>query len=212
MTRLESIVLIGLLSAVIMFAGDMTLYYDKADYVGDGTLNPIISIMKKESRNRLYLGGMIGPVCAWIYCIGYYHMVLMMDEQHKTAGWILFLLNCLGIILGGAYHSHCANLGLIGRLEHQPAMEEVLRYMNVQQKLSFTIQGLCFAGLLIAIAAGWTILPNWCCIFTPGVLFLLLPLVRKLPKGFHMIICGGWTNIVSILYYLIIFVVIRMEL
>ena len=27
---------------------------------------------------------------------------------------VIFLLSCLGIIAGGAYHSHCAYLGLLG--------------------------------------------------------------------------------------------------
>ena len=37
--------------------------------------------------------------------------------------------------------------------------------------------------------------------FWLGILFLLFPLTRKLPKGFHMIISGGWTNLISVIYY-----------
>ena len=45
---LNTILLIGLSGAILMFIGDMALYYSKEDYVADGTLNPIIDIMKTE--------------------------------------------------------------------------------------------------------------------------------------------------------------------
>ena len=83
---LNTILLIGLSGAILMFIGDMALYYSKEDYVADGTLNPIIDIMKTESRTRLYVGGIMGPVAAFLYCIGYYHLVLVMNEQYQILG------------------------------------------------------------------------------------------------------------------------------
>lgn len=201
MTLLQIILLIGLLGAVFMFLGDMTLYYNKNDYAADGTLNPIINIMKTENRTRLYIGGIMGPVAAFFYCIGYYHLVLFIDDRFAIAGWGCFLVNCLGIICGGAYHSHCANLGLIGRLENAEAMDEVLKYMNAQKLVAFGIQAVGFIALAVFILAGWTTFPRWMAIVTPGVLVMLTPIMRKLPKGFHMIICGGWTNLISVIYY-----------
>ena len=56
---------IGFLGAILMFVGDMALYYSKQDYVTDGTLRPIIAIMKNLSRRRLYIGGMLGPIAAF---------------------------------------------------------------------------------------------------------------------------------------------------
>ena len=34
------------------------------------------------------------------------------------------------------------------------------------------------------------------------LMFLLKPLARKLPKGLHMVISGGFTNIIFVVYYL----------
>ena len=130
---LEITMVIGLIGAFLMFCGDMTLYYSKNDYKHDGTLNPIIDIMKKVSTKRLYIGGMIGPLTAFLYCIGYYHLVLFTKEDYVTFGWVLFIINCLGIICGGAYHSHCANLGLIGRHDKE-SLKEVENYLNFQKK------------------------------------------------------------------------------
>ena len=193
--------IIGLTGAVLMLCGDMTLYFSKDDYKHDGTLNPIIDIMKKAGTKRLYIGGIIGPVTAFLYCVGYFHLVLFAKDKFVVLGWILFLVNCLGIIFGGAYHSHCANLGLIGRHEDEDTLKEVTSFLDFQKKVAFGIQAVGFIGMSLMIVMGWSVLPRWMIVFTPLVLILLLPLVRKLPKGIHMVVCGGWTNMISVIYY-----------
>jgi len=111
------------------------------------------------------------------------------------------LINSLGIICGGAYHSHCANLGLIGRHEDENTLKEVTSFLDFQKKVAFGIQAIGFIGMSFMIVMGWSVFPRWMIVFTPLVLILLLPLVRKLPKGIHMIVCGGWTNMISVIYY-----------
>ena len=61
--------IVGLAGALLMFCGDMTLYYDKNDFIHDGTINPIVNIMKKLPPLRVMIGGWIGPVAAFLYCI-----------------------------------------------------------------------------------------------------------------------------------------------
>lgn len=61
-------IIIGIIAAILMFTGDMLLYYDKKDYVSDGTFQPVISLMKNVSDKRLYAGGIIGPIAAFLYC------------------------------------------------------------------------------------------------------------------------------------------------
>ena len=99
--NLKGILFIGLAGAFLMFCGDMILYYSKDDYINDGTLNPVIEIMKQVSTGRLYAGGILGPLTAFLYCIGYYHLVLFAKDGYETFGRTLFLINCLGIICGG---------------------------------------------------------------------------------------------------------------
>ena len=48
--------IVGLIGAILMFAGDMTLYYDPNDYCNNGSLDPIINIMKKLPKQRVMLG------------------------------------------------------------------------------------------------------------------------------------------------------------
>ena len=86
-----TVIAVGLIGALLMFCGDMTLYFDKDDYVQDGTINPIIDIMKKLPPKRVMLGGLIGPVAAFLYCIGFYHIVLITDEAFHNAAFAAFL-------------------------------------------------------------------------------------------------------------------------
>jgi hypothetical protein len=54
----------------------------------------------------------------------------------------------------------------------------------------------------ILIASGHTLLPRWMFLLSPGILFLLRPAVARLPKGIRIIVSGGWTNWISVIYYL----------
>ncbi|MBR1599685.1 MAG: hypothetical protein IJ661_12355 [Lachnospiraceae bacterium] len=193
--------IVGLIGAILMFAGDMTLYYDPNDYDNNGSLEPVINIMKKLPKKRVMIGGIIGPVAAFLYCIGFYHIVLMADESVHIPAIISFLLCCMGIISGGAYHSHCAYLGLLGEDEQRKDLDIVMDYLK---RIGFILYGGEGAGLLIftiLILMGRTMLSAWMAVLSPVILFLLKPLARKLPKGLHMVICGGFSNVIFVVYY-----------
>lgn len=194
-------IIVGLIGGLLMFCGDMLLYYDPKDYVSDGTFHSVIEIMKNVSDKRLYAGGVIGPIAALLYCIGYYHIILIFHDKFSILALVCFLALCMGIIIGGAYHSHCAYLGLIGKLEDEQAMNTVIQYFTFINKLSFLFQIIGLLILVICIALGWTELPRFLAILTPGILYLLLPLMKKLPKGIHIIVCGGWANLIFVIYY-----------
>ena len=140
---LNKCILIGLLGSFLMFLGDMTLYYDPNDYDGKDTINNIIGIMKNVIIKRLYIGGLLGPICAFIYCNGFYHIVLSCRENNLTFGWIVFLINVLGMIFGGAYHIQCTYLGLLSRHENKGALDEFLKFLKFQAKIVFWDNGTC---------------------------------------------------------------------
>lgn len=186
----------------MMFLGDMILYYDSDDYDSKDTINHIIGIMKNVSVKRLYIGGLLGPVCAFIYCIGFYHIVLATQEKYLSIAWFVFLINCFGMILGGAYHIQCAYFGLLSRHENKGAFDEFLKFLKLQAKIVFGILALANIALAWIILFGFTVFPRWQAFFTPIFLIILTPIVGRLPKGFHMIIRGGWLNIIYFIYYL----------
>ena len=199
---LKITLLTGLAGAVLMFCGDMLLYYDRNDYEANGSLQPIIDIMKKLPETRIMLGGWIGPVAAFMYCIGFYHIVQITDESFHILASVAFLLSCLGIIAGGAYHSHCVYLGLLGQNHQKKDLEIVLNYFQKLPIILYLAEGTGLLLLFLLILSRKTILPVWMTVFTPGIIFLLKPLTKKLPQGFHMVIAGGFNNLIFIVYYL----------
>ena len=197
------VLLAGFIGALLMFCGDMILYYDNADFKHDGTLEPLINIMKKLPKKRLMIGGWIGPIAAFFYCIGFYHIVLITNNSSYKLAFIAFLLCCVGIITGGAYHSHCAYLGLLGKDEQREDLNIVMDYFQKMPLIFYIGEGLGLIVLTILVLIGKTIFPRYLFLLTPAILYLLRPLTKKLPKGLHMIICGGFSNIVFVVYYLI---------
>ena len=198
---------IGLAGALLMFAGDMLLYYTPEDFAcgpkssAEERINAIIDVMKGLPAGRVMAGGMIGPIAAFLYCIGFYHIVLMTNEQTYTLAMAAFLLSCFGIIIGGAYHSHCAYLGLLGDDGGRNALNAAMKYFQKMPLILYAGEGIGFLLLIFLIVTGKTVLPRWIFLLSPGMLFLLKPAVSRLPKGARVIISGGWMNLISVIYY-----------
>ena len=198
---------IGLAGALLMFAGDMLLYYTPEDFSygpkssSEEKINAIIDVMKGLPSKRVMAGGMLGPVAAFLYCVGFYHIVLITNEQSHTLALAAFLLSCFGIITGGAYHSHCAYLGLLGDDRDRAALNTAAKYFQKLPLLLYAGEGIGFLLLIFLIVTGKTALPRWMFLLSPGILFLLKPIVGRLPKGIRIIVSGGWTNLISVIYY-----------
>ena len=198
---------IGLAGALLMFAGDMLLYYTPEDFAcgpkssAEERINAIIDVMKELPSGRVMAGGMIGPIAAFLYCIGFYHIVLMTGEQAHTLAMAAFLLSCFGVITGGAYHSHCAYLGLRGDDGGRNALNAAMKYFQKMPLILYAGEGIGFLLLIFLIVTGKTVLPRWIFLLSPGMLFLLKPAVSRLPKGARVIISGGWMNLISVIYY-----------
>lgn len=198
---LHILLLIGLIGSLLLFIGDMLLYYSKSDYSNENMMHSIIEIMKKVGTKRLYTGGILGLFASFLSCIGSYHFVLIVAEKYRYLGWALFFINAAGMSIGGSYHSHCAYLGLIGRHENKASLDEVLNYLKLQAKLLFSIMALATTAQAVLIALGVTVFPKSFVLFSPLPLMLLTPLVKRLPKGLHMILAGGWKSLVLLIYY-----------
>jgi hypothetical protein len=202
------VVLVGLAGAFLMFAGDMLLYYTPEDFAYDSKsssaekIQAIVAVMKRLPAKRVMVGGMIGPVSAFLQCVGFYHIVLMTDDGMKSLAMAAFLFSCFGIIAGGAYHNNCAYLGLLGEERFRDALAVVESYFQKLPLLYYAGLGIGFLLLAFLIISGHTILPRWMFLLSPGILFLLRPAVARLPKGIRIIVSGGWTNWISVLYYL----------
>lgn len=193
---------IGLLGAILMFSGDMLLYFTKGEFKMDGTLKPYINIMSKLPPWRLRFGGLLGPFAAFFYCIGFYQMTLATINDFRPFAIAATILCSLGIIIGGAYHSHFTYLGYVGKAANTEIEKSILKNILFLSKISIipiAFGILIFAGLVVF---GKTCYPWWFLFFTPIVLIFLSNLWLKLPQPLHVIMFGGWNNIVFIIYFM----------
>lgn len=193
---------IGLVGALIMFSGDMLLYFTTEEYHPDGTQRPLIHIMKKLPAWRLKIGGFVGPIASFLYCVGFFHLIYLFEESYKIIAWIAFFCLCIGIIMGGAYHSHWPYIGLMAQAGDQKAVDIVLSFSKNLSIALYLFEGVGFLLMAVGILIGWTTYPLLYFVFSPGFLFLLLPLVKKLPQPFYLCVAGGWSNLISVIYYI----------
>jgi len=204
-------IIVGLIGALVMFAGDMLLYYTPEDFdfepgENQDVMKVVIDVMKKLPAKRVSAGGLLGTVAAFMYCVGFYHIVDITGDAWKAVAYVAFFALCLGIISGGAYHSHCAYLGLLGDDTHSDAREIAIKYFSKLALIMYVSEGIGFLLLIVLIITGNTILPQWTFLLSPGVLFLLKKPLRRLPKGIRVIVSGGWTNLISVIYYVMVMV------
>lgn len=197
-------ILIGILGSVLMYIGDMVLYFSRDGYDPFHPSESLITTMSRVKHSRLYIGGLLGPVAGFLCAIGYIHAFTMSTNDHFFLMYFVMLINALGAVLGGAYHLQCAHLGITRRLDDQKAYQETLTFLKIQKIGLAIIMG--FGGLVLAvyIAFGMTAAPRWLALVTPAVLTLLLPLLRKLPGTFGVLIAGGWLNLACIIYYIVL--------
>ncbi|QEK06866.1 DUF6796 family protein [Treponema phagedenis] len=196
----------GLFGSLLMFCGDMLLYFTKDDFKIDGTIKPVIEIMKNISEKRLRIGGLLGPIAAFFYCVGCFNIWLTAAEEYKIIGFVISLLACFGIILGGAYHSHFTYFGLIGRCDDKRGLDYVEKNISFLAKIALSIMGIFLLSLAVLIVFGKTLYPRWFVVFTPLATYFLQSIWEKLPQPYRIILRGGWGNLVFVIYFTAAFI------
>lgn len=201
---------IGVIAALLMFLGDMLLYFTTGEYDTKGVgFEAVTRIMKEIPEWRLIAGGAIGPIAAFLYCVSFYHVVLIAGASGKILAWSIMLLCSVGIIVGGAYHSQCSYLGLIGRLDCKEAMEKIEKNLNLLVGSAYIPQAIGYILLIIGIAMGMMNCTKLLIIFSPAVMFLLGFIWRKTKQPIRIVLYGGWNNLLFVVYYVAALILIK---
>ena len=116
---------LGLLGSVLMFAGDMLLYFTPGAYDMDGTLRPYMRIMRDVPAGRVRLGGVLGPVAAFLYVLGFAGLTLTARGEMDWLVWLAAALLALALVCGGAYHAQYAYLSVIAKAGREELYDEV---------------------------------------------------------------------------------------
>ncbi|MDO5737915.1 MAG: hypothetical protein Q4P65_01510 [Eubacteriales bacterium] len=196
-------IVVGILGSLLMFLGDMCLYYSEAGFDPKNSEESIFENLRQAPTRRLCNGAFLGPIAAYLYSISYYHFVYYTLPEFSVWAWAAMLISMLGIIIGGAFHHYFAALGMVLKSGSEEALESLLKHFNFLKIWPFLLNGL---GLLIwagLILCGKTSFPSWLAFLTPAPLMLLLIFWYRLPKRARMIVAGGWTNLGPLTYYVL---------
>jgi hypothetical protein len=189
-----------------MFSGDMLFYYEK---VSGANYNCIVK-MSTMPVERLFAGGIMGPLSTIFSIIGAYLFYIVFRSINKTLAKSSFVLLASFFVFAGAYHAVFTNLGFIGRLQEpfrSQQLKIVSRFLNTIYSFDFTIGVLWTLIFLYLIIFKKTKFPEWIVLFTPTLLILLGNAVQNfIPYPLGAIIYGGWINLSFVLFYFICFI------
>lgn len=191
--------ILALLGATLMFIGDMLLYFTSEPITN--FQEEIVPVMGNISPTRLIIGGALGPIAAGLYIIGYYQIYMAIKPQFKTMGKVILAILSFGIIYGGSFHAFFPMLGFMSSTGSSEALVLAESYSITIFNLMFIPSLLAYLLLTYLILTRKTYYPRWIIAISPFFLFWLSPLVQQLPQPFMMIIAGGWSNIIFILFF-----------
>lgn len=187
---------LGLVGSILMFAGDMLLYFTPGAYDMNGTLKPYLRIMRDVPAARVRVGGALGPVAAFFYVLGFLALPFMARGDFAWLVWLAAALLAFALICGGAYHAQYVYLSIIAKAGHDDLYEEVSANIMLIMRLATTPMYAGFVLLAIAIMLGQTIFPVWLVVFTPIVTSFLGLVWMRVPQPARCILFGGWSNLV----------------
>ena len=201
---------IGLVGSLVMFAGDMLLYFTPGAYDMDGTLRPYARIMRDLPEGRVRAGGVLGPVAAFLYVVGFAGLPLLAEGDLAWLVWLTAGLLSFALICGGAYHAQYPYLAIAARTEDGSLVEQVAGNIMALQRLATIPMYAAFVLLGMLVVLGQTQLPPWMVVTTPLVTSFLGFAWLRVPQPARCVLFGGWSNLVFTIMFasMIVFVLL----
>ncbi len=193
--------LLGMLGAVLMYVGDMLLYFT-AEPLADSPI-AILLVMIEISDTRLFWGGFLGPIAAFLYLYGFIGVFLTLEPgKMRNAVFVLF---GLAIVIGGAYHSQFTHIGVLGKVS-----EDVLqRSWDISVSYLFVVFGLyAFASLMFScmVLRKQSLLSRKVVLFSPLPMMLVgSALTDIMVQPLSIIVGGGWYNIMMLIFFVSVY-------
>lgn len=190
---------IGLLASLLMFTGDMLLYFTTetfADFEKE-----LLPSMGKISLERLTAGGLLGPLAACLYIVGFYHIYLSIKEPRKTLAKIIFAALSVSIIVGGAYHAFFPAFGIAASNGQPELIDKLFVYAEYVGYVTFLPMVIGWVLFCYLILIKKTIFPRLLVLATPLITIWFSTLWISLPQPYLIIIGGGWNNLVMTIFF-----------
>lgn len=201
--ELQLLTLFGILGSLLMFTGDMLLYYEPVSGLDYNST----SRMSTMPIQRLIAGGIIGPVASIFSIIGCYFFFVIFKSVNKFLAKFLFASFAILFVFAGSYHAMFPNLGFIGRLPESLQSQQLIyirTYLNQINTLIYIFGTIGTFILFYLVIFKKTLFPKWMLLFTPTILILFASLIKNyIPYPFGAIVYGGWINLCFMLFFTI---------
>ena len=201
LNKIQLLALSGVLGSVLMYSGDMLLYYEPISGLDYNSA----ARMSSMPINRLIAGGLIGPVASVFSIIGSYLLYLIFRSENKILAKILFVSFSFMFLIGGTYHAIFPNFGFVGRLPESLNTQQIVyirSYLKTIYSLIFVFGTIWTVVLFYLVIFKKSVYPKWMLFFTPTLLILLATYLKDLiPFPLGVIIYGGWINLCYMLFF-----------
>jgi len=199
--------LTGVAGALLFFAGDMLFY----GHWGSGAKfhDGMLQVLREGSLQRLFVGGLVGPIAACLCLIGCWHVRRNVITRSPLLGRVAFLALAATMVIGSAVHALWVPRGLA--IKYSGAVEgitpELIAALKEYWYFAYQmaeVQAYVAAILLfILVLWGKTRYPRWTVFANFGVLSLLAPLAVWVPAPFGAVLVGGFTNLSIALFFFV---------
>ena len=191
----------GIIGGLILFAGDMLLYYDQT--------NPSLNQnMGNASDFRIKASAVTALFATWFYLIGVGQIYYAFKPTRTILKNIIVacfssILIAFGIVHGAFIAiATSAKLATEHNIDMQSATLLAIETNNIMRLFVYPI----FAILsLVFITQVWkrkSLYPRWIILFFPLIPFLLQDLICKyLPNNVWIVIYGGYLNLILITFF-----------
>ncbi|MEN8225260.1 MAG: DUF6796 family protein [Bacteroidota bacterium] len=201
--RLQLLALFGIFGSLLMFTGDMLLYYEPVS----GLDYDSVARMSTMPIERLMAGGLVGPIASIFSIIGSYLFYIIFKSVNKILAKFLFVSFAILFVFAGSYHALFPNFGFIGRLPEslQPQHLIYLRsYLNQINTLIYIFGTIGTFLLFYLVIFKKSLFPKWILLFTPTLLILFASFVKYyIPYPLGAIVYGGWINLCFMLFFIV---------
>ncbi len=191
----------GILGGLILFAGDMLLYYD-----------PVNMSLKRNMGNasdfRIIASGVCALFATWFYMLGLgqvYYAFKPTKPIFRNGVLIFFgsILIAFGIVHGAFLAiATSAKLATEHNLEIKDAVSLSEKINGILRMFVYPLVGILSILFISQVWKSKTLYPKWIILFFPLIPFLIEDLVTKhLPNHIWIIVKGGYLNIILVIFF-----------
>jgi hypothetical protein len=174
-----------------------------------GFLDNVMTVASDASLGRIFAGGILGPIGALLYIVGFWHVYLNTKQGWILAAKLVFICCTAMIVLGGTYHALWTirmllyKFGIHDLQSLNSFTDAIYSYSGLTRTIATVPGYLAFPILFILVLLGKTRYPRWTVIINPGLLIILSFLVSELSAPLGAVILGGYFNLVFVLFFII---------